>query len=75
MMTYSLTNRRKLIGAAGFMLALSIVATPTGRSVAVSALVDFVEITERVARFPCWLVDHSRCFSLDRLDPTCPQCI
>jgi hypothetical protein len=75
MMTYSLTNRRKLIGAAGFMLALSIVATPTGRSVAVSALVDFVEITERVARFPCWLVDHSRYFSLDRLDPTCPQCI
>jgi hypothetical protein len=76
MMTYPLTNRRKLIaGAAGFMLALFIVATPTGRSVAVSALLNFAEITERVARFPGWLVDHSRCFSLDRLDPTCPQCI
>jgi len=76
MMTYPLTNRRKLLaGVAAFVLALSIVATPTGRSVAASAVVDFVEITERVAHFPCWLVDHSRCFSLDRLEPTCPQCI
>jgi hypothetical protein len=75
-MTHRVTNRRKsIIGAAVFTLALAIVATPIGRSGAASVLVDFVEITERVARFPCWLVDHSRRFSLDRLDPTCPQCI
>jgi hypothetical protein len=41
----------------------------------VSALVNFAEITEKVERLPCWIVDQSRCFSLDRLDPTCPQCI
>jgi hypothetical protein len=75
-MTQRVTSRSKLIvGAAVLALSLTIVVTPTGRSVAVVALVDFAEITERVARFPCWLVDHSRCFPLDRLDPTCPQCI
>jgi len=75
-MTRLLTSHRKFIaGAAVFALALTIAATPAGRQVAVGTLVDFVGITERVARFPCWLVDRSRCFSLDRLDPTCPQCI
>ncbi len=75
-MTRRVTNRRKLIiGSAVFTLALAIVATPTGRGAAVSATSELVETTERIMRFPCWLVDHSRCFSLERLDPTCPQCI
>jgi hypothetical protein len=75
-MKQAATTRRKFIAVAGACLfALAIVATPTGRSVAVSALVDFVEITGRVARLPCWIVDHSKYFSLDRFDPTCPQCI
>ena len=33
------------------------------------------DTTERILRFPCWLMDHRRCFSLDRFDPTCPQCM
>ena len=33
------------------------------------------KVTERIVRFPCWVLDHSRCFSLDRFDPTCPQCM
>jgi hypothetical protein len=75
-MKHTATTRRKFIaGAAVLVLTLPIVATPTGRSVAASALLDFVEITEKVARLPCWIVDHSRCLSLDRLDPTCPQCM
>jgi hypothetical protein len=76
MMTYPRTNRRKLIiGIAAFTLALTIVATPAGRGAAVNATSVLIETTERIMRFPCWLVDHRRCFSLDRLDPTCPQCI
>ena len=74
-MKQTATTRQKFIaGAAALALTLAIVATPIGRSVAVSALLDFVEITEKVARLPCWIVDHNRCLSLDRLDPTCPQC-
>jgi hypothetical protein len=75
-MTEAITTRRRFIaGAAALVLTLAIVATPIGRSVAVSALLDFVGITEKVARLPCWIVDHNRCLSLDRLDPTCPQCM
>ena len=57
------------------VLTLAIVITPTARTMAVSALLEFVEITERIARLPRWIVDHSKCFSLDRFDPTCPQCM
>jgi hypothetical protein len=53
-MTQRVTNRSKLlVGAAVLALSLTIGATPTGRNVAVAALVDFAEITEKVARFPC----------------------
>ena len=75
-MKQTATTRRKFIsGAAALVLTLAIVATPAGRSMAASALLDFVEINEKVARLPCWIVDHSRCLSLDRFDPTCPQCM
>lgn len=75
-MTQTIKSRHKFIaGTAVLILTLPILLTPSGRNVAVSALADFTEIVEGVARFPCWLVDHSRRFPLDRLDPTCPQCI
>ena len=75
-MKQAATTRRKFIAGAGACLfALAIVATPSGRSVAVSALLDFVEITERITRLPCSIVAHSRCLTLDRFDPTCPQCM
>ena len=75
-MVNSVTTRRSfIVGAAVLVLALAIAATPTGRNAAVSALVNLADITEKVLRLPCWIVDQSRCLSLDRLDPTCPQCI
>jgi hypothetical protein len=75
-MNHRATSRRKFVtGAGACALALAMIATPSGRSLALTALIDLVEITERVARFPCWIVDHSKCFSMDRFDPTCPQCI
>ncbi|MGA3131374.1 MAG: hypothetical protein ABSD59_11275 [Terracidiphilus sp.] len=75
-MKQTATTRRKFIaGGAVLVLTLPIVATPTGRSLAVSALLDFVEITQEAARLPCCIADHSRCSSLDRLDPACPQCM
>ena len=68
-------NRRKLIAyAATIALALAAVSIPIARRFAVSAVIEFVSITERIAQLPSWLLDHSRFPSLDRLDPTCPQC-
>ena len=75
-MKQTVTDRRKFIfGAAALVLTLATVATPTGRSMAASALLDFAEINEEVARLPCWIVDRSKCLFLDRFDPTCPQCM
>jgi hypothetical protein len=68
-------NRRKLIAyAAMIALALAAVSIPIARRTAVATLIEFANITEKIARFPCWLLDYSRSPSLDRLDPTCPQC-
>jgi hypothetical protein len=75
-MKQTATTRRKFIsGAAALVLSLDIVATRAGRSLTASALPDFAEINEEVARLPCWIVDRSKCLFLDRFDPTCPQCM
>jgi hypothetical protein len=57
----------------GTVLALAVVATPAGRHFCISALGDLVSFSERCTRFRCWT--FGRAFPLDRLDPTCPQCM
>lgn len=75
-MNHGVIHRRKVIAGLGTCaLALAVLATPAARTVALSALVNFTEITARVLRIPCWITNHSKCFSLDRFDPTCPQCM
>ena len=69
-------GRQKFIAwTAMIVLFVAAVGTPFGRQVVVGGLVELGQITDKIVRFPCWLVDHSRCFSLDRFDPTCPQCL
>jgi hypothetical protein len=75
-MNHRVVNRRKVLAELGMCsLALAVIATPTGRSMGLVALAEFVGITERVARLPCPMVNHTSCFSVDRFDPTCPQCM
>ena len=75
-MTPRITTRSRLaIQAAVIVLAIAAVTTPAARSIILCGLVEFADMTERVVRIPCWLMDHTRCFSLDRFDPTCPQCL
>jgi hypothetical protein len=75
-MMQRVTNRRRLLaGIVAFVLALAIVATPTGRAVALVSLVHVAEVSAKILRLPCLLLDHSKCFTLDRFDPTCPQCL
>ena len=75
-MTLRITPRRKfVIHTAAVVLVIVARRTPAAQSVILGALVESAEITERVIRFPCGMVNHSRYFSLDRLDPTCPQCM
>jgi hypothetical protein len=70
-----MTRRGIVIGIAACALATVTLATPTGRAVVLASLVRVAEVGTKVLRLPCWNVDHRKCFNLDRLDPTCPQCL
>jgi hypothetical protein len=69
------TRRKLATGIAVCALATATLATPTGRAVVLVSLVRVAEVGSKILRLPCWIVDHSKCFNLDRLDPTCPQCL
>jgi hypothetical protein len=72
-MNHLVVNRRRLVtGIAVCALVAATLATPTGRAVVLVTLVHVAEIGSKILRLPCWIVDHSKCFNLDRLDPTCP---
>jgi hypothetical protein len=72
-MTTPKINRQRFASyAALIVLALLTLRIPTVQSVIAGALIEFIEITEKILRFPYALLDHDHCFSLDRLDPTCP---
>jgi hypothetical protein len=74
-MTARKTNRRRLVEYALLViLAVLFLRIPAVQRIVAGTLIEFAEITERVFRFPCALLDHDRSFILDRLDPTCPQC-
>jgi hypothetical protein len=63
------------VQATVILLTIAVLSTPAARTVLAAGLVGFADVTERILRFPCCLMDHEHCFSLDRLDPTCPQCM
>jgi hypothetical protein len=78
-MTERVAHRRKFVAyAAMTVLVLVVLRTPVVQDIFAETLVEFVTVTERIVRIPCWPLDHERCFSpdiLDRLDPTCPHCL
>jgi hypothetical protein len=75
-MNLHMTNRRRSIAAvAAVMLALIALRTPAVQGILSGGFIKFAQFTERAACFPYWLVTHTHCFSLDRFDPTCPQCM
>ena len=61
--------------AALTMLVIIVARTPIAQRIVIAGLVDSVVVFERIVRFPSRLTDHKSCFSLDRFDPTCPQCM
>jgi hypothetical protein len=56
-------------------LALLIFALPATQNILAYALDEFVEITDRALHFPCTFLEHGKCFTLGRFDPTCLQCL
>jgi len=75
-MMHHLVNRRKLFVNTGLVaLAILVLAMPATQNVLAFALDECTEITERALHFPCTLLEHSKCFTLDRFNPACPQCL
>ncbi len=75
-MILHITKRPRMIATVA-ALAVSLIAlsTPSARSMLMDGFIEFAQVTEKAACFPYWLVTHTHCFSLDRFDPTCPQCM
>jgi hypothetical protein len=75
MTTLTITRRNRLIvTVSASMLALALLLSPVGRSSIASTFDWLIQTVEAVTEFPCKIVTDMRHFSLDRLDPTCPQC-
>jgi len=75
MTTLTITRRNRLIvSVCASMLALTLLLSPVGRSSVASTLDWLIQTVDAVTEFPCKIVTDIRHFSLDRLDPTCPQC-
>jgi hypothetical protein len=75
MTALTITRRNSLALSVGAsMLILVFLASPVGRGSVASTLDWFVQTVDAVTEFPCRIVTNIRHFSLDRLDPTCPQC-
>jgi len=69
-------NRRKLAGYIALaVVALLILRIPAVQRTIAGALIEFVESTEKTLCLPCSLLNHDHCFTPDRFDPTCPQCM
>ena len=75
MNTLTITRRSRFILSFGAStLALIFLISPVGRSSVASTFDWCVQTVDAVTEFPCRIVNNIRHFSLDRLDPTCPQC-
>jgi hypothetical protein len=75
-MTLRITARiRRVIYAATIVMVIVVLGTPATRAFIFRDLVEFAGIGEHILRIPQRLLVHTHCFSLDRLDPTCPQCM
>ena len=75
MTTLTITRRYRLIvSVSASMLALTLLLSPVGRSSVASTLDWLIQTVDAVTEFQCKIVTDIRHFSLDMLDPTCPQC-
>ena len=76
MTTLAITKRGRLaLSFATSALTLIFLFSPVGRSCVASSFQWILETVDAVTQFPCRIVSNLRHFPLDRLDPTCPQCM
>lgn len=75
-MTHRIARLRRFMGyVAVIVFVILALRTPAEQRVITGGFVELADTSARILRLPCRLMDHTRCFSLDRFDPTCPQCM
>jgi len=69
-------TRSKSVAMAGtFILAVVLLVTPSIQAMALDAIETVAESAVNGLLQPFWPFEHGKCFTLDRFDPTCPQCL
>ena len=69
-------TRSKSIALAGTcVLAAVLLLSPSVQEVAMDAVGTVAESAARSLLRPFWPFGHGKCFTVDRFDPTCPQCL
>jgi hypothetical protein len=66
-------TRSKSIAIAGTLAAVLFLA-PTVQAMG-DAIGTAAESVAKSLLHPLWPSEHGKCFTLDRFDPTCPQCL
>jgi len=75
MATHTIAKRGRLALSFGTSaLTLIFLFSPMGRSCVFTSFEWILQTVDAVTEFPCRMLTNIRHFSLDRLDPTCPQC-
>ena len=76
MTTHAITKRGRLALSFGTSaLTLIFLFSPVGRSCVATSFQWSLETVDAITECPCRVVTNLRHLSLDRLDPTCPQCM
>jgi hypothetical protein len=57
------------VRAAFIVLVIAVLRRHAAQTIIAVGLVEFDDMSERMLRIPCQLLDHERCFSLGRVRP------
>jgi hypothetical protein len=69
-------TRSKPVAMAGTcILAAVLLVTPSVQAMALDAIETVAESAVKGLLQSFWPVEHGKCFTLDRFDRTCPQCL
>jgi len=69
-------TRSKSLAITGICaLAAVLLLTPSVQTIVQDAIGSVAEGTVKSLIRPLWPFGHGKCFTLDRFDPACPQCL
>jgi len=69
-------RRSRFIALGGTcLLVVALFIAPSMQATVLGVIGDVAESSMKSLIKPFWPIGHSKCFNLDRFDPTCPRCL